>query len=94
MPLKALNLSPPLSFVGNKSVIELAGGTYLKVTWRRLYGVFTYIYSLLIKKCICDRRNVSAKLPCVNVCLSSGDLFIFSVRVSSFFSYFCVSKFK
>ena len=26
----------------------------------------------------------------VYVCLSSGDLFIFSVRVSAFFSYFCV----
>ena len=39
---------------------------------------------------ICDHQNVSVKLPCVCVCLLSGDLFIFSARVSSFFSYFCV----
>ena len=58
------------------------------VTWQHLYHVFTYIYFLLIKKDICDWRNVSVNFPCVCVCLSSGDLFIFSVRVSSFFSYF------
>ena len=33
---------------------------------------------------------VSLKLPCVYECLSSRDLFIFLVRVSSFFSYNCV----
>ena len=54
-----------------------------------LYHVFTCIYSLLIEKDICDWWNVSVKL-CVYVCLSSGDLFIFSVRVSSFFTYCCV----
>ena len=53
-----------------------------------LYYVFTYIYSLLIEKDICDRQNVSIKLPCVYVCLSSRDLFIFSVRVSSLFFLF------
>ena len=37
---------------------------------------------------MCDCQNVSIKLPFVCVCLSPGDLFIFSVRVSSFFSYF------
>ena len=36
----------------------------------------------------CDRQNISTELPCVCMCLSPGDLFIFSVRVSSFFSYF------
>jgi hypothetical protein len=50
--------------------------------------VFTYIYSLLIKKDICDRRNVSINLLYVCVCLLFRDLFIFSVRVYSFFSYF------
>ena len=34
--------------------------------------------------------KVSVKLPCVYVCLSSGDPFIFSVKISSFFFYFCV----
>ena len=34
-------------------------------------------YSLLIKKDIHDRQNMSVKLLCVYVCLSSGDLFIF-----------------
>ena len=41
------------------------------LTWRRLYCVFTYIYSLPIEKDICDFRNVSVKLPCVYLCLSS-----------------------
>ena len=49
--------------------------------------MFTYISSLLIKKDICDRLKVSVKLPCVCVCLLSGDLFILSVIVSSSFSY-------
>ena len=31
--------------------------------WLHLYCVFTYIYSLLIKKDICDGRKVSVKLP-------------------------------
>ena len=41
-------------------------------------------YSLLTEKDICDHQNISVKLH-VYVCLSSGALFIFSVRVSSFF---------
>ena len=47
-----------------------------------------HIYSLLIKKDICDHQTVSVKLLCVYVFLSSTDLFIFLVRISSFFSYF------
>ena len=47
-------------------------------------------FSLLIEKDICDYWNVSVKLPCVYLCLTSGDLFIFLVRVASFYSYFCV----
>jgi hypothetical protein len=35
--------------------------------------VFTYIYSLLIEKDICDRQNIPNKFPCVCVCLPSGD---------------------
>ena len=60
------------------------------VTWHHLYCVFTYSYSLLIEENICDCRNVSVRLPCVYLCISSGDLLIFSARVSSFYSYFCV----
>ena len=62
------------------------------VPWCCLSHVFTYIYSLLIEKDIYDCQNVSVKLPYVYVCLSSRDLFIFLVRVSAFFSYFCVIK--
>ena len=50
--------------------------------------MFPYIYSLLVEKNICDHQNVLIKLLCVCVCLLSGDLFIFSVRDFSFFSYF------
>ena len=55
-------------------------------------GAVLYIYSLLFDKDICDCQNISVKLPCIYVCLSSGDLFIFLVRVSSFFSYFCIIR--
>ena len=33
------------------------------------------------------------KLPCVCVCLLSGDLFNFSVRISSFFPIFCALRY-
>ena len=45
--------------------------------------------SILIEKSICDCQNVSIKLPCVYMCLSSRDLFILLVRVSSFFLLSC-----
>ena len=76
-PLLPLPVSQPLWLHFSKTLM-----------WRHLYCVFIYIYSLLIEKNICDHQNVSIKLPCVFVCLLSGDLFIFLVRVSSFFPYF------
>ena len=45
------------------------------------------IYSLLIAKDVCDRQNILNKFPCVCVCLSSGDLFNFSVRVFPLLSH-------
>ena len=66
--------------------------SYVPTMWYRLYHVFTYIYSLLIRKDICDHQNVSVKLPCVYVGLSSEDLFIFLVKVSSSFPYCCVIR--
>ena len=41
------------------------------VMWHCLYHVFTYIYSLLIEKDICDCQNISVKLLCICECLSS-----------------------
>ena len=52
------------------------------------------MYSLLIVKDICDRRNVSVKFPCAYVCFWSGDLFIFSIIVCSLFSYFLKWKIR
>ena len=60
-----------------------------KDCFKSCHRVFTYVYSLLIEKDICDHQNVSVKL----LCQSSGGLFIFSVRVSSFFSYCCYPYF-
>jgi len=45
--------------------------------WRHLYRVFTYTYSVMIEKDICDCQNVSVKLPFVYVCFAFGDFFIF-----------------
>ena len=39
----------------------------LRVKWRHLYRVLTYIYSLLIEKDICDCRKVSVKLLCSEI---------------------------
>ena len=44
------------------------------LTWRHLYCVFTYIYSVLIKKEICDCRNISIKF-----------LRVFPLEISSIF---------
>ena len=56
--------------------------------WQDLYCVF--IYSLLIKKDICDCWNISLRLTCVYVCLSSGDFFIFFGKSFLFlFLYLC-----
>jgi len=52
--------------------------------------MYTYIYSLLIEKDICDCQNVSVKLSCVYMCFLFEDLLNCSVRVSCFFSYICV----
>jgi hypothetical protein len=83
LPLKVFELN-----------IQYFQNNFLKLTWRDLYHVFTYIYSLLIKKDICDCWNISIKLQCVCMCLSSRNLFILSVRVSSFFSYFLWNTWK
>ena len=41
--------------------------------------MFTYIYSILIEKDICDRRNVSVKLPYVCVLFIRRSLHFFSI---------------
>ena len=71
--------------VPHESVAEI-------VTGRHLYWLFIYIYSLLIEEDIFDRQNISVKLPCVYVCLSSGYLFIFKIFFLSFF--LSVTKFN
>ena len=52
--------------------------SWVKLQWHFLYRVFTYIYSLLIERDICDHWNISIKL-CVFVCA-------FPLEISSFFS--------
>ena len=65
----------------------------VKVASHDSYYVFTYNYSLLIEKGLCEYQNVSFKFPCVVLvyfCLSSEDLLIYVIKVSSFFFLFCV----
>ena len=57
------------------------------------YHVFTYMYSLLIEKDILDRRNISNKFPCVCVCFSSRDLFIFGKSFPFLFPFLCYPHF-
>ena len=74
------------------SSLTSSGGSYSKLQHGDTFTVCSNINSLLIDEDLCEIRNVSIKLPCallVHLCLSSGDLFVFSVRFSYFYSYFC-----
>ena len=68
--------------------------TYLQLLWCNLYHVFPYIYSFLIEEDICDRCNVSVKLPCVYVRRSSRDLFIFCKSFLFLFLLLCYPYFS
>ena len=61
--------------------------------WCRLYHVFTYIYSLLTKKDICDHWNVSVKLLYVYVRLSYREHF-FGKIFSFLFLFLCYLYFS
>ena len=79
-----------MSFLNRKSKCMWTHG---KDEVTSFYHVFTYIYSLLIEKDICDHQNVLVKLPCVCVCLLSRDLLIFSGKSFIFlFLFFCVIR--
>jgi hypothetical protein len=58
-------------------------------TYRAIYLQCVHIQ---IEKDFCDSQNISVKLLYAYLCLSSSDLFIFSVRLFTFFSYFCANK--
>jgi len=65
-------------------VSQPPGGTFQNHSHERhLYCVFTYIYSLLIKKGICDRQNTLFPCVCVRV--------YFRPELSSFFGVLSVS---
>ena len=55
------------------------------LTWPCLYCMFTYIYSLLIKKDICDCQNISIKLPCVIIYVTKLLLFYYYYSCCSFY---------
>ena len=58
--------------------------THTHTMWHHHYHMFTYIYSLLIEKGICDRRNKVSMCLCVSFTQRSLH---FSVKVFPFFSY-------
>ena len=61
------------------------------VTWLCgvIFAVF-HIHFILFwfEKDLCEYQNEPLKFSCVYLCLSYGDFFIFSVRVSSYYPYF------
>ena len=62
-------------------------------TMCHFYRVFTYVYSLLIEKDICDCQNIQNKFPCVCVCVPFLRRSLhFSVRVFPFFPIFYVIR--
>ena len=67
---------------------------FLLISWsncRHLYCVFTFTYSLLLERDLCECRNPSVKFPhtlLVYLCLSSGDLFIFGESFPFLFLFF------
>ena len=56
-----------------------------------VYSVFTHIYSLLIEKDTWDCRNISIKLSCVYLCLSSEISSFFRQEFPLFNSIFALS---
>ena len=64
---------------------------FTNLSWSHgtIFRYIQFIYSLLIDEDLCENWNLSIKFPCillVNLCLWSGNFFIFPVRVSSFYS--------
>ena len=57
--------------------------------YEHIVKMVSHIFILFRIRTVIVKKSV--KLPCVYVCLSFGDLIIFSVRASSFFSYFYVT---
>ena len=74
----------------NQKTVNVCKHT-VKMTWCHLHSIFTYVYSLLIEKDICDHRNISNKFLRVCVCLTSGNLFIFSKSFPFPFPFFVLS---
>ena len=60
--------------------------TYVFLNQKRVFS-HTF-YSRLIEKDMCDCQNISVKLPCIYLCLSFRDLFIF--LVSFLFLFLCL----
>ena len=72
---------------------QLWKGGYFSETvmWCHLYCVFTYIYSLLIEKDICDCWNVSVEIPCLCVAFIRRSLHFFG-KSFLFSPFFCVKS--
>ena len=62
------------------------------MTRRHLYCLFTYIYSLLIDKELCESPKLSNKFPCALVYfyLSFGDLYLFFCKFFLFVPIFMI----
>ena len=77
----------PILFDNQKCLSQSHEGKSMWPHGNVVFILCSHTFTLfLIEIDICDCRNVSVKLPCVYVCLSSRNLFIFSARVSSLFS--------
>ena len=68
------------------------------VMWCHLYGVFTYTYSLLTEKDLCECWNVSVKFPCALLFICAFDksfpfLFLFSFQCG-FFKFLVIEFWK
>ena len=71
----------------------LLRGQGSRVSWRHLSCMFTYVCSLLIDEDLYESWKVSIKFPCallVYFCLSLGDLLIFLLEVTPFYSNFLI----
>ena len=62
---------------------------YASKIWN-IYCVFTYIYSLLIKKDICDHWNISVSFHCLCMSFIRRSLHFFSKSFFFLFLLFCV----
>ena len=89
MSISLANLLANISAYDNTLEVFHSSGEWVQI----FFTMCSHTSTLLIEEDICDCRNISNKFPCVCVCLSSGNLFIFCKSFPFLFHFFYIVYF-